>query len=53
MSERRTYEKPAIVFEKHLEAMAANCDPGGDGDNNVYLGGGDCKAACPCTTNFS
>jgi hypothetical protein len=36
MKERKPYEKPAVVFEKELEAIAADCDPTGDG---VYTGG--------------
>lgn len=53
MSERKPYEKPAVAFEKHLEALAANCDPGGDGDDNIYLGGVNCKAAGHCVVQFS
>jgi hypothetical protein len=50
--DRQSYEKPAVVFEKRLEAMAANCDPTGD---TSYTGGvpGYCKAEGACMTLFS
>ena len=35
MKERKPYEKSAVVFEKKLEAIAADC---GTGLNNPYLG---------------
>ena len=47
---RKTYEKPAIVFEKNLEALAADC---GTGTNNPFLGGNNCKGASACTIPFS
>jgi hypothetical protein len=37
---RKPYEKPAIVLEKELETLAGDCGPG---DNNIYLGGNNCK----------
>jgi hypothetical protein len=49
--ERKPYEKPAMVFEKDLEALAADCGTGGA--NNVYLGGNNCKGATACTILFS
>jgi hypothetical protein len=48
--ERKSYEKPAIVFEKNLEALAADC---GVGANNPFLGGNNCKGATACTILFS
>lgn len=45
MKEQKPYEKPAVVFEKSLEAVAADCDPTGD---TAYTAGGPgsnfCKA---------
>jgi hypothetical protein len=50
--DRKHYEKPAVVFEKRLEAMAADCDPTGD---TGYTAGvpGYCKAEGACMTLFS
>ena len=48
--ERKTYEKPAVVFEKELEAMAGFC---GDGPGNTFLGGGNCKGAGECAILYS
>lgn len=48
--ERKPYEKPAIVFEKNLEALAADC---GTGVPNVYLGGNSCKGLGQCIVAFS
>ena len=48
--ERKTYEKPAVVFEKELEAMAGFC---GDGINSPFLGGNNCKGAGDCAVAFS
>jgi hypothetical protein len=46
MKNRKPYEKPAVVFEKELEAMAGVCDP----DGNRLYGGTvwTCKAAGFC-----
>jgi hypothetical protein len=49
-SKKKPYEKPAVVFEKELEAMAADC---GTVTNSPYLGGNNCKAAGVCTVPFS
>jgi hypothetical protein len=48
--ERKAYQKPAIVFEKNLEALAADC---GTGTNNPFLGANNCKGASACTIPFS
>jgi hypothetical protein len=48
--EQKPYEKPAVVFEKDLEALAADC---GSGLNDTYLGGNNCKAAGQCTIAYS
>jgi hypothetical protein len=47
---RKSYEKPAVIFEKELEALAADC---GSGDNNVYMGGNNCKGVGVCIVAFS
>ena len=49
---RMPYEKPAVIFEKSLEAMAAACDPTGD---TTYTGGdpGYCKADGACIVLYS
>jgi hypothetical protein len=47
---RMSYEKPAVIFEKNLEALAADC---GTGDNNTYLGGDNCKGAGVCIVLYS
>ena len=47
---QKPYEKPGVILEKRPEALAADC---GSGDNNVYLGGNDCKAAGACTILYS
>jgi hypothetical protein len=43
---RKPYEKPAVVFEKDLEALAADC-------SGTWLGTGQCKAEGACQTPFS
>jgi hypothetical protein len=51
--ERKPYEKPAVVFEKNLEAMAGVCDATGD---RLYDGGGAanyCKADGFCTNTLN
>lgn len=52
MKDRKPYEKPAMVFEKRLEAMAADCDPTLD---TTYTGGvpGYCKAEGVCIVLYS
>lgn len=52
MKERKPYEKPAVVFEKCLEAIAADCDPTG---GTTWTGGvaGYCKASGGCIVLFS
>jgi len=54
MNKRNPYEKPAVIFEKELEALAGACDPTGTG---VYLGGtGDppyCKTSGVCAPTTS
>jgi hypothetical protein len=47
---RMSYEKPAVVLEKDLEALAADC---GTGSNNTFLGGNNCKGAADCTILYS
>jgi hypothetical protein len=48
--ERKPYEKPMVIFEKELEALAADC---GTGLNNPYVGGNNCKAFAQCAVPFS
>jgi hypothetical protein len=48
--ERKPYEKPAVVFEKDLEALAQDC---GTGINSPYLGGNNCKSVGQCAVPFS
>jgi hypothetical protein len=50
MKNRKPYEKPAVVLERELEALAADC---GTGVPNIYLGDVNCKAAGACTITFS
>lgn len=48
MSKRKPYEKPAVIFEKNLEALAADCSAAG------YLGGADfCKGDGVCDITYS
>ena len=47
---RMSYEKPAVVLDKRLEALAADC---GTGDNNTFLGSDNCKGATACTILYS
>jgi len=47
---RKPYEKPAVVLEKKLEALAADC---GSSINNPYLGTNTCKGAGQCTVPYS
>lgn len=49
-SKKKPYERPAVVFEKELEALAADC---GAGLNNIYLGGNNCKASGQRAIAFS
>jgi hypothetical protein len=44
--ERKPYEKPAVVFERELEALAADC-------SGTWLGTGQCKGDPGCQTPFS
>jgi hypothetical protein len=45
--ERKPYEKPAVVFERELEALAADC-------NSPWLGAGaTCKGLDACAVLFS
>lgn len=54
MKERKTYEKPAVIFEKDLEAMAGACDPTGDTAYTAGEPGSNyCKADGLCTSPFS
>lgn len=50
---KKAYEKPALIFEKDLEAMAASCG-GASGDPNVYTGASPsyCKTLAGCTGNI-
>lgn len=53
MQKQKPYEKPAVVFEKALEALAGDCDPSGD---RLYNGGGIanyCKASGFCVGTLS
>ena len=50
--ERKIYERPAVVFEKHLEALAADCGTGVPPDN-VFEGSYNCKGEGQCTITFS
>lgn len=53
MEERKSYEKPAVVFEKNLEALAGDCDVTGE---RLWDGGGVanyCKADGFCTTTLN
>jgi hypothetical protein len=50
MKEQKPYEKPAVVFERELEALAADC---GVGTPNTFLGGSNCKGAGVCAVAFS
>ena len=43
---RKPYEKPAVVFEKELEALAADC-------GGAYLGGSNCKGVSNCIVPYS
>ena len=43
---RKPYEKPAVVFEKDLEALAADC-------SGAFLGGNNCKGALGCAVPYS
>jgi hypothetical protein len=46
MKNRKPYEKPAVAFEKELEALATDC-------SGAYLGGAPCKGASACTVPWS
>jgi hypothetical protein len=48
--DRKPYEKPAVVFEKELEALAVFC---GEGIGDVFLGGNNCKGPTACAVVFS
>ena len=50
MSERKPYEKPAVVFEQELEALAGAC---GTVPNSPYLGGNNCKGEGDCAVLYS
>lgn len=47
---RKPYEKPAVVFEKELEALAGFC---GEDVGNVFLGANNCKGEGSCTVVYS
>lgn len=49
-SARKPYEKPQVILERDLEALAADC---GTGANNLYLGTSNCKGATACTILYS
>jgi hypothetical protein len=49
-SERKPYEKPQVVLDRDLEAMAADC---GDQPGSTYLGGNNCKGYQECTIPYS
>ena len=48
--ERKAYEKPAVVFEKDLEALAADC---GTGTPNTWVGLDNCKGGPNCVVLYS
>jgi hypothetical protein len=50
MEERKSYEKPAVVFEKNLEALAGYC---GASPGNIFLGGDNCKGEGQCAILYS
>lgn len=50
MKERKPYEKPAVVFERDLEALAGFC---GDYPGNTFLGGSNCKGEGQCAILYS
>lgn len=47
---RQPYEKPAVVYERDLEALAANC---GVGELNIWAGDNNCKGEGPCVVVYS
>ena len=49
---RKPYEKPAVIFEKNLQALAANCEPAG---GQLYTGNvtDHCKAVGACSVLVS
>jgi hypothetical protein len=49
-SGRKPYKKPAVVFERELEVLAAAC---GIGSPNLYLGTANCKGDQRCTILYS
>lgn len=50
MKERKPYEKPAVILDKELEALAADC---GTGINSPFMGGNNCKGLGQCIVAFS
>jgi hypothetical protein len=48
--ERKPYERPAVVFERELEALAADC---GTGIGNPFLGDNNCKGEGDCAILYS
>ena len=48
--ERKPYEKPAVILDKDLEVLAADC---GDYAGNTYLGGNNCKGEGQCAILYS
>jgi hypothetical protein len=52
MKERKPYEKPAVVFEKELEALAGLCDPTGAG-LQYGTGPNTCKTSGVCSPTVS
>ena len=54
MKERKPYQKPAVIFEKDLEALASVCG-GALSIPNIYNGGGGqiyCKSGTQGCTGF-
>lgn len=49
-TQRKPYEKPAVVLEKNLEALAGYC---GDYVDNTFLGGNNCKGEGACAILYS
>ena len=47
---KKPYAKPAVIDEKELEVLAAEC---GTGTNNLFLGAFNCKGEADCAITFS
>jgi len=47
---KKPYAKPAVIAEKELEVLAAEC---GTGTLNIFLGAYNCKAEMDCAITYS